>query len=62
VLTIKIINDGTGTQESANYDYFVYVNGWKIASGHVNGHNRADGWQELLRMIAEQENVNEDHS
>jgi len=31
----------------------VYVNGSKIEQGHVDGHNRADGWWELLFMVAD---------
>jgi len=53
MLTIEIRNTGTGTDENANYDYSVFVNGSKIASGTVIGHNRADGWPALVKRIAE---------
>lgn len=51
MLTIEIINSGTGTDESANYHYRVYVNVREIARGKVEGHNRADEWWKLLDRI-----------
>jgi hypothetical protein len=53
MLTIRIKNDGTGTLETANYDYAVYVNDAVIATGHVDGHERILGWQYLLKQVAE---------
>jgi hypothetical protein len=52
MLTIRIKNDGTGTPEIGNYDFEVLVNNGIIDFGHVNGHKRSEGWQELVRMIA----------
>lgn len=51
MLIIHIINDGTGTDDAANYSYGVWINHEKIASGHVKGHNRADGWRALVREL-----------
>ena len=59
MLHIKIINDGTGTDKDANYLYDVYINARRIASGEILGHDRSDGWRELVEMILEQENSNE---
>lgn len=55
MLTIKIVNDETGTNEIGNYDYVVKVNFREIARGKVHGHNRVNGWQELIKIISEQE-------
>jgi hypothetical protein len=62
MLQLTILNDGTGTDESANYTFHVGVtqvlpNGTigdeTIAEGTVTGHNRADGWRVLaLEAIA----------
>jgi len=52
MLTIRIINDKTGTDDAANYNYYVAVNLTEIATGHVEGHDRKDGWAGLLKMIA----------
>ena len=57
MLTITIRNVGTGTDNAANYAYTVMVNGREIATGEVTGHNRADGWRELVRMVAEEDNT-----
>ena len=55
MLTINIRNDGTGPDNAANYAYFVLVNSKVIAMGEVKNHNRADGWRELVRRVAEEE-------
>ena len=52
MLTIKIVNDATGTNESANYRYQVLVNDTVIESGEVKGHDRRKGWQNLVEMLA----------
>lgn len=51
MLRILIHNDGTGTNENANYDWVVDVNGIEIAKGRVLGHNRGSGWQVLLEEL-----------
>ena len=51
MLIIKIHNDGTGTNKSANYNYGVYVNSWRIAHGRIEGHNRNDGWEALVGRL-----------
>ena len=54
MLMVAIHNDGTGTNESANYDVDVYINEHLLTRLRVEGHNREDGWAELLRMIADE--------
>lgn len=51
MLTIKILNDGTGTDESSNYRYQVLINHTVIESGEVKGHDRRKGWQNLVDML-----------
>lgn len=51
MLTIYIHNDSTGTNDKANYDYIVYINNHEIDRGRITGHNRDDGYKELLKMI-----------
>ncbi len=53
MLIVKIVNDGKGTNENANYIYTVFVNDQEIARGKVDGHNRNDGWKALLKLISE---------
>ena len=57
MLIVKVHNDGTGTEESSNYNCEVLVtlsptNLITIAKVRVEGHNRADGWRELLKRVA----------
>ena len=54
MLTIHFVNDGTGDQETGNYDVTVVVNGQVIAKDRVQGHKRARGWSDLVRMLGEQ--------
>lgn len=53
MLILLIQNDGTGTDQAANYTYEVRVNYHVIERGRVEGHNRKDGWRELVRLILE---------
>ena len=57
MLVVKIVNDGKGTNESSSYNYVVEVNMREIASGHIDGYNRNDGWAVLVKKIAEQNMV-----
>ncbi|MFA6270300.1 MAG: hypothetical protein WC657_03770 [Candidatus Paceibacterota bacterium] len=52
MLTIKIVNDGTGTSQVGNYRYQVMVNETVIESGEVKGHKRGD-WRKLVAMMLE---------
>jgi hypothetical protein len=54
MLIIKIVNDATGTNESANYRYQVLVNDTVIESGEIKGHDRRKGWQNLVEMMVRQ--------
>ena len=48
-LIIIIQNDGTGTNDSANYNVKVRVNDRVIDTRRVEGHRRSDGWEALVR-------------
>jgi len=50
MLIITIHNEG-GSNESSNYTYVVSVNKEVICAGEVKGHNRDEGWENLLEMI-----------
>ena len=51
MLIVTAHNRG-GTDESAIYEVNVYINKRIIWRGVVKGHNRTDGWHDLLHMIA----------
>ena len=51
------IRNTSGLAEISSYDVEVLVNEQVIASGHVEGHPRANGWRALLRKIANAETV-----
>ena len=53
MLIILIHNDGTGTEENANYTYEVRINDKVLEYGSIKGHNRSDGWRTLLGVIGE---------
>jgi hypothetical protein len=53
MLTIRIHNTGEGSNENANYEYWVFVNNREIERGEISGHNRNDGWAALVKAIAE---------
>jgi hypothetical protein len=52
VLAITFVNDGTGTNEVANYTVRVAVNGEPLYEGRIEKHHRSDGWQELVRRFS----------
>jgi hypothetical protein len=54
MLIVKIVNTTQGTNENSTYYYTVNVNMREIASGHIEGHDRNNGWAVLLKQIAEQ--------
>lgn len=51
MLNIEIVNDGTGTERSANYKYVVRVNDEVLEIGTIKGHDRSDGWRYLVTLI-----------
>ena len=53
MLIVLVHNNGTGTQETANYDYEVRINHEVIEHGRILDHNRNDGWRALIREIAD---------
>lgn len=59
MLIIKIQNDSTGTDTSANYRYQVMVNDTVIESGTVKKHNRSEGWRGLLLQLVDQSSKSE---
>lgn len=50
MLTIRIQNDGTGTEARGNYDVTVDVNGEVIARAKVRDFIRKLGWHRLARV------------
>lgn len=52
MLIVLVHNDGTGNVKIANYE--VWINNEVIERGRIQGHDRKDGWQALIREIAEQ--------
>jgi len=61
MLIVLVHNDGTGTEEIANYDYEVRINNEVLEHGHVQGHHRKDGWQALIREIADHHQITSNH-
>lgn len=53
MLILKLYNTLEGTNENAVYRYAVFINDVQIVEGEVSGHNRNDGWAELVRGIAQ---------
>ena len=53
MLIILIHNDGTGTNENANYTYEVKVNERVLDCGIIKGHKRWHGWRMLLRELVD---------
>ena len=53
MLIILFRNDGTGDSETANYEVTVRVNQLELHRTRIEGHKRADGWRELVRMLLE---------
>jgi hypothetical protein len=51
MLIITFHNDRSGTKAIANYNVRVLVNQQEIATARINGHRRADGWEELVRRF-----------
>lgn len=51
MMIIEILNDGTGTDESANYTYKVKINRRVVAQGEIKRHNRNNGWENLLDSL-----------
>jgi hypothetical protein len=53
VVIITLKNDGTGDPPEVvgNYDYEVFINLTRIASGRVEGHLREDGWEGLVKKF-----------
>ena len=55
MLFITFHNDGTGDEDTGNYDVVVSVNGLELARERIEGHRRADGWRELVRCLVEKQ-------
>lgn len=51
MLSLHILNDHTGPDEAANYNWLVDVNGREIARGRVEGHDREAGWEYLVMRV-----------
>lgn len=53
MLTLYIRNI-SNLKKISDYEYLVMVNSEKIAGGTVLNHKRSDGWQKLVKRIAEE--------
>ena len=53
MLIILFRNDGTGDQETGNYEVTVRVNHFELERTRIEGHKRSDGWRELVRMLVD---------
>ena len=51
MLIITLHNDGTGDVRTGNYDYTVRANDNVLERGHIEGHLRRQGWQQLVSMM-----------
>lgn len=51
-LILIIHNDGTGTNEAANYEVEVWINEKIIETLRVTEHNRRLGWAWLVQRVA----------
>ena len=51
MLHIYIRNDATGTPKKGNYTCSVHVNTEVIASCHLTGHVRKEGWIKLVKLM-----------
>lgn len=52
MLVLNMRNDGSGDEETGNYDYSVMINYEIIANGRTEGHKRAYGWKGLIIKLA----------
>ena len=53
MLLVTFHNDGTGDQDTGNYEVTVSINTATISRERIKGHKRSDGWRELVRLLAE---------
>lgn len=51
MITITIVNDKSGNQNIASYDYEVYVNRDCVAKGRVEDFFRSQGWIGLVELM-----------
>jgi hypothetical protein len=51
---IVYLRNITGLADVSDYEAEVYVNYNRIYASTVKGHKRADGWQALLKKLAEE--------
>ena len=51
-LYVKIINDGTGNDQIANYDYKILINDRIIESGRIEHYYRAKSAVQLVKEVA----------
>jgi len=54
MLIVSFHNDSTGDEVTGNYDVSVHINFDQLWSGRIEGHDRRDGWQGLVRLLAKQ--------
>lgn len=56
MLLVKIVNK-TGNPEISSYEWETYVNHELIAKGKVKDFKRSRGWRELVKEVADSEDL-----
>ena len=53
MIRIDIVNDGTGTTETGNYDVYLYLPREKEHAVRVENYDRSQGWKALAALAVE---------
>jgi hypothetical protein len=53
MLIVTFQRDADSPLDKRNYSYGVYINTNKIAQGRIEGHDPKEGWQGLVKDLAE---------
>ena len=53
MLIVTLHNDGTGTRDIGNYNVEVHINQTLLWDGRIEGHDRKEGWQKLVKLLAD---------
>lgn len=62
MLIIRLHNEVTDSNDYADYTYEVCVNTRVISEGEIKRHKRSDGWQKLVELMLQEENLLENNS
>ena len=60
MLLVTFHNDGTGSEVWGNYNVVVYLNQKTLWTGRIEGHHRAEGWQELVNRLVRKPEIYEE--